>query len=160
MHPPFTKPVAILVAALMALAVPAAGRAQSTVDRQQVTLARIQSDERAIMFDSMDLDDAQVEAFAPLYDAYQGEYKEIMDRAIALIDEFAANYESMTDDAAAKLLKDWFRLKDDEDRLIREYAKKMGKVLPPAKVLRFVQVEHKLSTMLRLAAVQDIPLAK
>jgi hypothetical protein len=36
----------------------------------------------------------------------------------------------------------------------------MGRVLPTTKVLRFVQIENKLSTTLRLAALQDVPLAK
>ena len=54
----------------------------------------------------------------------------------------------MTDDAAQGLLKDWFKLQDDEATLMQDTAKKLDKVLPTTKVLRFVQVENKLNTLL------------
>ncbi|MCM2311119.1 MAG: hypothetical protein NDI84_06905 [Steroidobacteraceae bacterium] len=151
---------AILGTALLSLVTSPAAQAQSTFDEQQVFLARIQTNERAIVLESLDLDDTQVAAFTPLYDDFQAQYKKVMDRAIALLETFAANCDSMTDDAAERLLADWFDLKSDEDRLIKEYARRMGKVLPPSKVLRFVQIENKLSTVLRLEALQGVPLAK
>ena len=39
-------------------------------------------------------------------------------------------------------------------------AKQFVKVLPPAKVIRFVQIENKLDTLLQLHAVANIPLAQ
>ena len=44
--------------------------------------------------------------------------------------------------------------------LSRKYAKQFGKVLPPAKVIRFVQIENKLDTLVQLRAVANIPLAR
>ena len=152
--------LAVLVTALMMLATPPVAGAQSTIDEQQLVLAQIQTDKRAVVLVYMDLDDAQVAAFTPIYDRYQSEYKGIMDRAVVLIGSFVSNYDSMTDEAARRLLKEWFKLKADEDGLIKDCAGKMARVLPPAKVLRFVQIENTLSTMLRLTAVQDIPLAR
>ena len=66
----------------------------------------------------------------------------------------------MTDDAAKGLLKDWLKLQKDEDALVEKYVKRFDKALPTAKVLRFVQVENKLNTLLRLPGIQAIPLAK
>ena len=160
MQSAITAPFAILVVVLLTLATPPDARAQSAVDEQQVFLARIQADEREVVLQSMGLDDRQIAAFTPIYDAYQVEYKRIMDRAVALIESYASSYGSMTDETAAHLLKDWFALKRDEDALIRAYARKMGRVLPPAKVLRFVQIENKVSTTLRLSALRNIPLVK
>ena len=108
----------------------------------------------------MALDDAQVAAFTPVYDAYQAERKKLADRAMELLNTYASNYDSMTDDAAKGILKDWFALRDDENRLTKDYAKRMDKVLPPAKVLRFVQIENKLDAVLRIPAVRAIPLAQ
>lgn len=154
-----TTSFAILVTTML-LTTPPVLLAQSPGVQQQLILSQIQTDRRAIVLRSLELDDAQVAAFTPIYDAYQAEYKNVMDRAVALIDTFASNYESLTDEAAERLLRDWFQLKADEDRLIREYAKRMSKALPPTKVLRFVQIENKLSTILRLEAMRYIPLAK
>ena len=148
------------VAAVVLLGSPLAAQAQSVVDDQQQLLAQIQTDRRAVVLKSMALDDAQVAAFTPVYDAYQAERKKLADRAVELLDKYAANYDSMTDDAAKGILKDWFALRDDENRLIKDYSKRMGRVLPESKVLRFVQIENKLDAVLRLPAVRGIPLAQ
>ena len=149
-----------ILAACAALGAPFAVNAQSTHDEQQQLIAQIQTDKRAIVLKSLALDDAQVQAFTPIYDNYQVERKKLFDRAAELLDLYASNYESMTNDAAKKILKDWFSLQDDEVALTRKYAKKFGKVLPPAKVIRFVQIENKLDTLLQQRAVANIPLAK
>ncbi len=96
----------------------------------------------------------------PIYDKYQVERKKLFDRAADLLDLYASNYESMTDDAARKILRDWFSLQDDEVALTRRYAKQFEKVLPPAKVIRFVQIENKLDMLLKLKAVANVPLAR
>jgi len=146
--------------ALVALASPLVSQAQSTYDDTQQLIAQIQSDKRAIVLKAMALDDAQVTAFTPIYDDYQAKRKVLMQRGVDLVDAYASNYGTMTDDAAKKLLKDWFALVDDENDLVQSTAKKMGKVLPPTKVVRFVQVENKLNTVMRLPAVRAIPLAE
>ena len=152
--------LAMAATALIALASPVIAQDQSVVDDQQLLLSQIQADRSAIVLKSMKLDDTQMRAFTPVFDAYQADRKKLADRAVELVNSYAANYDSMTDDAAKDILKSWFKLQDDETRLVKDYAKKMGKVLPPAKVLRFVQIENKLTTILRLPTVRGIPLAQ
>ena len=135
-------------------------QAQSTFDDVQTLLAQIQNDKRAVMLQSLALDDAQMTAFTPVYDDYQAERKKIAEEGVRIIDSFAANYDSMTDDAAGKLLKDWMAQEEDKNELMKKTIKKLDKVLPTTKVLRFVQIENKLNTVLSLPAVRGIPLAK
>ena len=153
------RAVSTLLACAM-LGAPYAVQAQSTHDEQQQLIAQIQTDKRAIVLSSLALDDAQVQAFTPIYDEYQFERKKLFDRAADLLDLYASTYESMTDDAARTILKDWFSLQDDEVALTKKYAKQFGKVLPPAKVIRFVQIENKLDTLLKLKAEDNVPLAR
>ena len=98
-----------ILAACAALGAPFAATAQSTHDEQQQLIAQIQTDKRAIVLKTLALDDAQVQAFTSIYDNYQVERKKLFDRAADLLDLYASNYESMTDDAARQILKDWFR---------------------------------------------------
>jgi Spy/CpxP family protein refolding chaperone len=152
-----------LFAALVALATfatPLVVSAQSTYDDTQVLIAQIQSDKRAVVLKSMELTDEQLAKFTPIYDAYQVERKALMERGVNLLNAYASNYATMTDEAAGKLLKDWFQLQDDETALLRKYAKKLDKVLPTGRVLRFVQIENKLNSLLRIEGVRSIPLAK
>jgi Spy/CpxP family protein refolding chaperone len=152
--------LAFAATALLATAAPFAAQAQSTYDDTQQLIAQIQADKRAVVLKAMGLDDAQMAAFTPIYDAYQAERKKLMQRGVDLINAYSSNYDSMTDAAAKTLLKDWFKLLEDEDALVKKYAKRMDEVLPTTKVLRFVQVENKLNTLLRLPAVQAVPLAQ
>jgi len=151
---------AFVATVLLALATPFAAQAQSTYDETQQLIAQIQADKRAVVLEAMALDDAQVAAFTPIYDAYQAERKLLIQRGTDIINSYASNFGSMTDDAAKGLLKDWFKLKNDELALVQKYAKKLDKVLPTTKVLRFVQVENKLNTLLSLPGIANIPLAK
>lgn len=152
--------LAFAATALLATALPYAAQAQSTYDDQQQLIAQLQADKRAVVLKAMALDDAQVTAFAPIYDAYQADRKQLMQRGVDLLNAYASNYDTMTDDAAKGLLKDWLKLQKDEDALTEKYVKRFDKVLPTTKVLRFVQVENKLNTLLRLPGIQAIPLAK
>jgi hypothetical protein len=156
----YIRGAALILAALAALGAPYAVRAQSRHDEQQLLIAQIQADKYAIVLRSMELDDAQVQAFTPIYDEYQLERKKLFDRTADLLNLYASSYESMTDDTGRKILKDWFALQDDEVALTRKYAKRLEKALPPAKVVRFVQIENKLDTLLRLKAEDKIPLAR
>ena len=152
--------IALVATALLSVAAPFATQAQSTYDDTQQLIAQIQADKRAVVLKAMALDDAQLTAFTPIYDAYQADRKQLMQRGVDLINAYSSNYDSMTDDAAKGLLKDWFKLQDDELTLVKGTAKRLDKVLPTAKVLRFVQVENKLNTLVRLPGIQAIPLAK
>jgi hypothetical protein len=152
--------IALAAVALLSVAAPFAAQAQSNYDETQQLIAQIQSDKRAVVLKAMALDDAQMTAFTPIYDAYQADRKQLMQRGVDLINAYSSNYDSMTDAAAKGLLKDWFKLQEDELALVQGTAKKLDKVLPTAKVLRFVQVENKLNTLLRLPGIQGIPLAK
>jgi hypothetical protein len=150
----------LILAACAALGSPYAVMAQSTHDEQQQLIAQVQADKRAVVLKTLALDDAQVQAFTPIYDRYQVEHKKLFDRAADLLDLYASNYESMTDDAAKEILEDWFSLQDDEVALTRKYAKRLEKVLPHAKVVRFVQIENKLDTLLQLKVVANVPLVR
>ena len=129
-------------------------------DDVQTMLAQIQNDKRAVMLSSIGLTDAETRAFTPVYDEYQAERKKLAQSKVDVINKFAANYGSMTDDAAKGIMKDWFKTQEEDTALVKKYAKKLERVIPPTKVLRFVQVENKLNTILTLEAVRAVPLAK
>jgi len=150
----------VAIAALAACAVAGPSVAQSVNDENQMLISQIQTDKRAIVLRGLQLSDSESAAFIPIYDEYQAEQKKIADRTIAALDKFAANYDSMTDDAARSILKDWVDLEDSRVALTKKYVKRLEKVLPAAKVLRFVQIENKLDTVLRMQAVRAIPLAQ
>jgi hypothetical protein len=101
-----------------------------------------------------------VAAFTPIYDEYQREMKGVMGRGSDVINKFAANYGSMTDDAAKDIMKDFFKVRNERNALVEKYAKKFGRELPATKVLQWVQVENKLNALLDAEAASIIPLSR
>jgi Spy/CpxP family protein refolding chaperone len=156
------KKFLIAVAALAALGstMPASAQGANTMDDTQVLISQIQTDKRAIVLKTLELTDAQVAAFTPIYDQYQAEMKVLMERGAATLDKFAANFGSMTDDAAGAILKDALKNREDRNAVMRKYAKKFDKVLPTTKVLQWAQVENKLNTLLDMQAAMIIPIAQ
>jgi hypothetical protein len=151
------------LAALLAIAGVGAASAQGTVnmtDQDQLLISQIQTDKRAVVLKTMNLTDAQVKVFTPIYDQYQAEMKKLLQRNSDLVNKYAATYETMSDADAKKLLDEAFKLRIDRTETLRKYARKMEKVLPSTKVLRFVQIENKLTALLDWQAAQLIPLVK
>jgi hypothetical protein len=132
----------------------------NTNDDTQMLLSQISADKAAIMLKSLELTDQEARGFTPIYDEYQKERKAIGERQIATLNKFASNYGSMTEDAAGDILKEWFKIQEDKIDLVKKYAKRFDRVLPRTKVLRFVQVENKLETLVDMQAARVIPLAK
>jgi hypothetical protein len=156
------KKTLIVLAALAAISTATTTLAESAglSNEAQVLISQIQTDKRAIVLSTLQLTDPQVAAFTPLYDEFQADNKKVMERGIEMLNKFASNYGSMTDDAAKDILKDWFNLREDRNEVVEKYAKKMAKVLPATKVLQWVQVENKLNTLLDVQAASVIPLAQ
>jgi hypothetical protein len=159
------KKILIALAALTSLGAAEGALAQvsgtmNMTDQEQLLISQIQTDKRAIMLATLGLTDAEVAAFTPIYDEYQAETKKVFTRGGEIMNKYASNYDSMTDDAAKGILDEFFEVRKDRADLLKEYAKKLGRKLPATKVLRFVQIENKLTTLLDWQAAQVVPLSK
>lgn len=156
------KRILITLAGLAAFGatVPSTAQTTNAKDDVELLISQIQTDKRAIVLRTLDLNDAQVAAFTPIYDAYQAEMKTLMERGGAVLDKFAANFGSMTDDAAKEILKEALKIRDDRNATMRKYAKKLERELPAVKVLQWVQIENKLNTLLDVQAASVIPIAQ
>lgn len=156
------KQYLIALTALAALGAADVTLAQATnaKDDMQLLISQIQTDKRAVVLSSMQLTDAEVIAFTPIYDKYQADMKAQFERAIEMLNKFAANYGSMTDDAAKDIMKDWFKLRDQRNAIMKKYAKEMGRAMPPTKVLQWVQIENKLNALLDVQAASVIPVSR
>jgi hypothetical protein len=156
------KTLLIALTAVAAFGAAEATLAQSTNmrDDTELLISQIQTDKRAVVLSSMQLTDAEVAAFTPVYDKYQADMKKQYEAAAEMLNKFAANYGSMTDDAATDIMKDWFKLRDERNALQKKYAKQLGRDLPPTKVLQWVQIENKLNALLDAEAAAVIPISR
>ena len=96
--------------------------------------------------------------FWPLYRRYQTELTKIGEERLALIQDFAAHHENLTDSRARGLLDQSFAVDSKLATIRRIYKNEFLTVLPPKVVARFFQVEHRLNLLIDLEIAAQIPL--
>ena len=104
--------------------------------------------------------DAQLDPYGHANEAYQADLGKLRDRESNLIDEFAANLGTMSDDAAKNLLDDSLSIDSGYLTLRRSYLAKFREVLPDTKVARYYQLENKIEAVLEYEQAKRIPLIR
>jgi Spy/CpxP family protein refolding chaperone len=158
--------IASLAAALAVVAFPVLTHAQAAPATQgvktdeQIIMKQVMTDKRAVFAQNLQLTDSESRAFWPIYDEYEGKTKKLNDEFLSLVDNYAAKFGSFTDADAAAMLKQKMRIENDRNSLRQSYTKKVAKVLPPLKALRYAQVETRVDNMIRNDVYSLIPIAQ
>ena len=142
---------------------PADSTPDKTIDMTsdlELTRAAIQVRRQAIVTASMDLEPKEAEAFWPLYRDYRHAMMRVNDRFAKLLTEFLGQYGSLTDETATRLMDEYSGIERDRTVVKTDYVPKFRAVMPPRKVARFFQVEHKLDALIEAELAQLIPLAR
>ena len=123
-------------------------------------MQKIKADKKLLISQNMDLTDTEAEQFWPLYDAFQKDLAQVNQRMANTIKDYAdtMNKGSMPNDTAKKLVNDALAQEEDEVKMKRSYADRLGQVLPTTKVARYIQMETKIRSLLRRELAQQIPL--
>jgi Spy/CpxP family protein refolding chaperone len=157
---------ALVAVALAAIASPlvvhaqAAPAAQGVKADEQILYKQVMTDKRAVFAQNLQLTDDESRAFWPVYDEYDAKLKKINDQFLVLVDDYAAKFGSITDADATEMLKKKMTLEKQREDLKQTYTKKVAKVLPPIKALRYAQVETRVNNMIRNDVYTLIPIAQ
>jgi hypothetical protein len=144
-------------------AVPAFAETASSADtNMEILVQKLKADKKLLVAGNMELTDAESKAFWPLYDAYQKELQQVNERLGKTISDYADAYTqgkgSISNDTAKKLLNEVISVEEQEVKLKRAYADKIGKVLPAAKTARYIQIENKIRAVIKMELARQIPL--
>jgi hypothetical protein len=153
--------IATVALALAIAASPLVVQAQAGVKTdEQIIIKQVQTDRRAVLAETLNLEDSESRVFWPIYDEYEAARKKITDRRLAMLDTYAAKYDALTDADADDLLKTRMQLDKEAFDLRQKYGKKIQKALPSKKALRYMQVQDRIDNMLAAEAYSIIPLAR
>jgi len=153
----------LLVIALTITLVGFAGSAlaqDKAADNMEIVKEKIRTDKKLFIATNMQLTESEAKAFWPVYDAYQAELHKLMDREGKLIEKFAANYDTMSNDVAKNLLDDSLSIDSNHMKLRQSYLAKFRGVLPDTKVARYYQIESKIDAVVGYELAKRIPLVK
>jgi hypothetical protein len=120
----------------------------------------IQADKKAYIAEYLQLTQAQGKEFWPYYNSYQFELQKINDRLIKLIDDYAKAYQNISDQSAIKMVDEYLAIERDQLKQKELYFRTLCKTLPVKKVIRYMQLENKISALVRYQLAAKIPLVK
>jgi len=140
----------------------AIGTATSYSQRATDEVALLQSvygmQKRDIVAKYMEVSGAQATTFWTLYEEYEVARKAIGTKRANNIMEYAKNYENITDENVAKMVKASFEVNKEFNTLWEKTYKKMAKALNPKTAAKFYQLELYLETMVRTELSENIPM--
>jgi len=143
-----------------AQSVPSADSMNQPANDLPITLAAIKANKKALVASNMPMTQAQADAFWPVYDAYQSDLGAINNRTMDLINNYASNYNAMTEQVASQLTTSMIQIEQDRVNLMKSYLPQFQKVLPAKLVARYYQIENKVRAAVVYALADQIPLVQ
>jgi hypothetical protein len=130
--------------------------------RAYVELLRsdLRSQRIAIITELMQFTEAEDAKFWPVYREYEAELAKVNDERIALIKEYAANYEKLTDEVADRLARGALDVEGRRNGLKARYYDRVKSALSPKAAARFLQVENQMLLILDLQIAASLPIVQ
>ena len=135
---------------------------EGAASNMDILREKIWADKKLLVANNMNLTAAEAKRFWPIYDAYQADLHKINERLVKVINDYALAYNkgAVLNDTAKKLLDESIAIELAEAKLKQSYVPKLGKVLPAAKVARYLQIENKIRAVVRYVLADGIPLVE
>lgn len=149
------SPIPALVLGLCLFAADVLGAAPA-----EVTADAYSEERRRLIAADLPLTETEATRFWPVYERYQAELSQLLQRRRRYIEEYGSYYEEMTDEVAKKLIVESLELEEDLLRLWRHYLPVFEKVLPAKKLARYYQIEGKIRAAVNAEIAERLPLMK
>jgi len=110
-----------------------------------------------VIVEYLQLPESQSAAFQEIYDKYEIERKELGKKKIQIIEDYAANYDTLSDEKAAELTQANLKNNQNLDKLLSKTFNKAKKVVGGKSAAKFVQLEQYLQIIIRSELQDNIP---
>ena len=122
----------------------------------------VKADKKQLILTYIQLTEEQSKSFIPVYDEYQAELQNVNERLANLILDYAGYYNnnSVTDEAARKMLTEMIAIDNKETEIKGKYSQKLLDIIPAIKVTRYIQMENKIRAAIKYELAAQIPLVK
>jgi len=136
--------------------------ANASVSDQDIQLLRkdLRSQKKQLIAANLPLTDAEAVKFWPIYDQYTTETIKINDTRYALIKEYAASYNSLTDAQAQDFVTRSIGVDESFVQLRLKYIPIFQKVLSGKKTAMFFQMDKRIALMIDLQLASIIPIVQ
>jgi hypothetical protein len=133
---------------------------EKPADNMQLVREKIKTDKKLFIAQNMNLTESEAKVFWPVYENYQKDLAKLVDKTVKLVENYAANYQTMTEEAAKELINGYLAIEGERVTLMKSFLPKFRKVLPEKKVARYYQLENKIDAVVNYGLAKQIPLVK
>jgi hypothetical protein len=137
--------------------------ARAVLDKdQQLALMRqnIQSTRKKLIEDNLDLTVAEAAKFWPMYEEYSTDFGKIDEDRSVIVKEYAESFGSVTDEQADNLIRRWLDTDISAAKLRQRYVPIVRTILPAKKAATFFQLDRRISMMIDVQIMSQIPLVQ
>jgi hypothetical protein len=129
-------------------------------ERDYVELVRevLSTEKKVAVAEVMQFTNTESGPFWELYNEYNFKLSNVHNQRVAVIFDFAENYEKMTDEKADEIWSAFLAYKRDVLKLQEKYYPKFKKILSAARAVRYLQLENKIDALINAELAQGIPL--
>jgi len=155
------KMVFVLLVLLLNLSLfPLVSYSQTQADEEELVRSLLQTGKKAIIVDNMGFTEEESKAFWPVYNEYQQAKEKLNARTIKVLKEYMDGYETMTNEKAESLIKEYVAIEKERSDLKASFLPRFMKILPARKVARYYQIENKLEAIIKYELAKEVPLVK
>jgi hypothetical protein len=120
----------------------------------------VRSLKKQIIAANMDLSDTEAQQFWPIYDQYTAELAKITDTKYALLEQYAQNYTTMTNEQAESYIKGRAAVEESIMQLRLKYLPIFRSVLSGKLAALFFQLDWRLGLVMDLQLASQTPLVE
>jgi hypothetical protein len=151
-------PFLIVLVSVLTVFIVSSTAQEKPADNMQIVREKIQTDKKLFIAENMNLTESEAKLFWPVYENYQKDLGKLVDKTVKLIDNYATNYETMTEEAAKNLINGYLAIEGERVTVMKSFLPKFRKVLPAKKVARYYQLENKINAVVKYGLARQIPL--
>jgi putative SOS response-associated peptidase YedK len=126
----------------------------------EIDLNHFLTEKKAIIKENVQLTDQEDRAFWPLYDEYMQTYAELFKRRADLEKGMLEYSEAVSEKRAKIIVDEYYDIVSDSLKAKLSMLKKVRKILPETKVLKFFQLEEKIEAGFQSFTAESQPLVK
>jgi hypothetical protein len=133
-------------------------RAQGDKEDVRIAMALLNKQKKAIISESIPLDEAHSAGFWKLYDAYEDAYNKLLTERIGYLQQYVRQYDSLSDATAATLAEHILDNTLQLDHLHETYFNRFKKSVGGTKAATLFQLEIYIQTELQHKMQKQLPL--
>ena len=126
----------------------------------KVDIDHFLTEKKAIIKETVQFTEQENKAFWPLYDEYMQTYVKLFKRRVDLEKGLLKDYKTISEKRANIIVDEYFDIVGDSLKAKLAMIKKLRKILPEIKVLKFFQLEEKIEAGFQSLTAESQPLVK